>query len=173
MTQTTTQVEQDVERVFDHLTDHGSFAGNAYAFAEALGIPYGRLQTALGRIRKQTEENGWTVPFVRRGGYSQQVYAIVPTEGVRTSDEEDLLREGVERQGATLVGMLDNVRQQAKVLKEITTPRTAERKWANQLLSTTTFLVEQGTILMEERDERIREERTVARRAAQAARNAA
>jgi hypothetical protein len=146
----TTQVEQDIEEIFDFLTDHGPFEGDSYALAEEVGVPHARFQGALGRIRKQTEENGWTIPFVRRGPFSKKVYAIVPTEGAKTQQEEDILLDGVERQSSTLIGMLDNVRQQAKVLKEITTPRTRERKWANQLLSTTTYLVEQGEMMLDE-----------------------
>lgn len=168
-----TQQDQDVEAIFDFLTDRGPFTGTASELADALGISYVRSQTALGKIRRETEENGWTIPFVRKGGYSTQVYAVVPTEGVRTDEDEDLLRDGVERQGGTLIGMLNNVRQQAKLLKEMTVPRTAERKWANQLLSTSTFLVEQGGFLIEEQQERKAREREAARAARRAEREAA
>jgi hypothetical protein len=47
----------------------------------------------------------------------------------------------------------------------MTIPRTAERKWANQLLSTTTYLVEQGGFLLEEQQERKLAEREAARAA--------
>jgi|SRR5262245_54358082 len=149
-----TQVEGDVESIFDYLVETGPFEGPSHELARKVGIDHGRFQSALGRIRRQTEENGWTIPFVRRGGFSKQVYAIVPVEGQRTLQEEAILLDGVERQSSTLIGMLDNVRQQAVILKGITVPRTAERKWANQLLSTVSYLVEQGTILMEEKAER-------------------
>lgn len=168
-----TQTDQDVETIFDFLTDSGPFNGTAEELGSNLGLGYTRITAALGKIRRETEQNGWTIPFVRRGQWAKQVYAVVPTEGVKTDEEEHLLKDGVERQGATLIGMLDNVRQQAKLLKEMTIPRTAERKWANQLLSTTTYLVEQGGFLIEEQKERKEAEREAAKAARKAARAAA
>jgi hypothetical protein len=105
------QIEGDVEAIFDFLTENGPFHGPARDMAAEIGITLIRLDSALGRIRKETEINGWTIPFVRKGGFSKQVYAVVPTEGTKTEEESDLLRDGVERHGAQLIGMLDNVRR--------------------------------------------------------------
>jgi hypothetical protein len=148
-----TQVETDVEAIFDYLVESGPFQGPSHQLARKIGIDHGRFQAALGRIRRQTEVNGWTIPFVRRGGFSIQRYAVVPTEG-HTLEEMELLMEGTDRHTRTVVSTLDNLRQQAAILKSITAPRTAERKWANQLLSTTSYLVEQGKLLVEDQQER-------------------
>ena len=140
--------EANVEQIFDFLVEHGPFKGTADSLAKAIGMSHSHFQHALGKIRRDTEANGWTVPFVKRGGYDDQVYAVVPTEG-HNEMERSLVMKGAERHHRYILTMLRNVKQQAAILKEITTARTQERRWANQLLSTSQYLVEQGDLLQE------------------------
>lgn len=144
-----TMRDGNVEKLFDYLVSKGPFEGNADALAKTLGLTTAQVHEALVYIRSNGDTLGWTVPYVKRGGFSERQYAVVPTQGVISAEEREILSEGIDRRSVELVGALERVHQQSRIHLDITDGRSAEGKWARMVYATVGNLVMQGQVMLD------------------------
>jgi hypothetical protein len=81
------KLDEATDAVFERLMA-GDFKGNAQELADECGIEFEWLRVALARVRSPEwiEENGWTIPYVRRGSWVNTWYVA------DTSDHADQQR---------------------------------------------------------------------------------
>lgn len=72
-----TTLDVATARVFDFLME-GEFVGNTAELAHECGLDRDWMRAVLDRVREPewVEENGWTIPFVRRGAWELSLIHI-------------------------------------------------------------------------------------------------
>jgi hypothetical protein len=83
-----TQIEQDIQALFDYLLParqpRRDFRGTEPELGQACGLNKWRIHAVLARVRtaEWVDDHHWTVPYVKRGGETN-VWRIIDTSNQR------------------------------------------------------------------------------------------
>ena len=120
-----TQVQGDIEALFDYLVEAPIVLPNTKALARALDITVSRIQSALHLVRSREwiEEYGWTIPTVAKGTLPK-VWFIYDTTAP-DEEGEDRTFKAVNRNALPgIFTLLDRALAALQAVNEATDQRT-------------------------------------------------